>query len=60
MPMSVARWMRGIENKDTRHVFLGQNGHVLTFPVTGNSPLNVVASVTAASNYLFQMKSQLL
>jgi salicylate hydroxylase len=46
IPMTTASSVLGKEKTDTRHMYLGPNGHALTFPVAGGKLLNVVAFVT--------------
>ncbi|KAL8737332.1 MAG: hypothetical protein Q9181_001788 [Wetmoreana brouardii] len=56
VPMSAARPVLGLEKTETRHMYLGQNGHALTFPVAGNNLLNVVAFVTDHNDWLLPDK----
>lgn len=46
VPMSRAKPVLGTEKTETRHMYLGHNGHALTFPVAGGNLLNVVAFTT--------------
>ncbi|KAK5656799.1 hypothetical protein OQA88_4347 [Cercophora sp. LCS_1] len=46
VPMDLARPALGQEKTDTRHMYLGPDGHALTFPVAGGKLLNVVAFTT--------------
>ena len=54
--MSRAKPVLGIEKTETRHMYLGQNGHVLTFPVAGGNILNVVAFTTDHSDWPYPDK----
>jgi salicylate hydroxylase len=49
VPMSLAQPILGTEKTQTRHMYLGRNGHALTFPVAGGKMLNVVAFTTDSS-----------
>jgi salicylate hydroxylase len=44
--MDRAKAALGIEKTETRHMYLGKDGHVLTFPVAGGKILNVAAFTT--------------
>jgi len=46
LPMEKAKAALGDAKTQTRHMHLGPNAHVLTFPVAGGTLLNVVAFVT--------------
>ncbi|KAK3995177.1 salicylate hydroxylase [Cladorrhinum sp. PSN332] len=46
IPMDKAFPVLGQEKTETRHMYLGPDGHALTFPVAGGKLLNVVAFVT--------------
>ncbi|KAF2204951.1 putative salicylate hydroxylase [Delitschia confertaspora ATCC 74209] len=46
IPMETAYARLGQDKTDTRHMYLGPDGHALTFPVAGGKLLNVVAFVT--------------
>ena len=44
--MEKAKEVLGHDKTDTRHMYLGPDGHALTFPVAGGKLLNVVAFTT--------------
>lgn len=46
VPMEKAKAVLGNEKTETRHMYLGPDGHALTFPVAGGKLLNVVAFTT--------------
>ena len=54
--MSRAKPVLGVEKTETRHMYLGHNGHALTFPVAGGNILNVVAFTTDDSDWPFPVK----
>ena len=56
VPMSRAKPVLGIEKTETRHMYLGPNGHALTFPVAGGKLLNVVAFITDDNDWPFPEK----
>lgn len=56
VPMSAAEPVLGIEKTETRHMYLGRNGHALTFPVAGGKMLNVVAFVTDDNDWPLPVK----
>ena len=51
--MARAKPVLGIEKTETRHMYLGHDGHALTFPVAGGSILNVVAFTTDERDWPF-------
>ncbi|KAL8957152.1 MAG: hypothetical protein Q9183_006134 [Haloplaca sp. 2 TL-2023] len=56
VPMTTAKPVLGIEKTETRHMYLGQDGHALTFPVAGGNFLNVVAFVTDENDWPHPVK----
>lgn len=56
IPMEMAYSVLGQEKTETRHMYLGPEGHALTFPVAGGKLLNVVAFVTDADNWPYPDK----
>ncbi|KAL8989475.1 MAG: hypothetical protein Q9169_008354 [Polycauliona sp. 2 TL-2023] len=56
VPMAAAKPVLGLAKTETRHMYLGQDGHVLTFPVAGGHLLNVVAFVSDPHDWPFPVK----
>ena len=56
IPMDLARSTLGQEKTDTRHMYLGPNGHAVTFPVASGKLLNVAAFVTDLSDWPYAEK----
>ena len=56
VPMTAAKPALGVEKTQTRHMYLGQDGHALTFPVAGGNFLNVVAFVTDENDWPHPVK----
>lgn len=56
IPMDNAKAALGIDKTSTRHMHLGLDAHVLTFPVAGGALLNVVAFVTDHEEWPYKDK----
>ena len=56
VPMAKAKAALGDSKTQTRHMYLGPDAHVLTFPVAGGALLNVVAFVTDAEDWHYEDK----
>ena len=56
IPIEMAYSVLGQEKTDTRHMYLGPDGHALTFPVAGGKLLNVVAFITDPNEWPYTEK----